>query len=93
MLFADRLDDHLTELAHHYDRGNDLHKAIDYLGRAARRAAEQSTHSEVMGHVNRAFELINRLPHGTERARYELELQLTLSASLLNCSRSGIART
>jgi tetratricopeptide (TPR) repeat protein len=36
-----------------------------------------------MGHVDRAFELLNRLSHGTDRARFELELQLTLSASLL----------
>jgi tetratricopeptide (TPR) repeat protein len=82
-LFADRLDDYVTDLAHHYGRSGNLNKAIDYLERAARRAAEQSTHLEVMGHVNRAFELLTRLPQGTERAGYELELQLTLSASLL----------
>ena len=82
-LFPDRLDDYVIDLAHHYDRSSNQHKAIDYLGRAALRAAEQSAHAEVSGYVTRGLELINRLQDGTERARRELELQITLSISLL----------
>lgn len=33
-IFARQLDDHLTQLAHHYSRSDDLDKAIEYLGRA-----------------------------------------------------------
>jgi tetratricopeptide (TPR) repeat protein len=82
-LFADRLDDYVTDLAHHYSRSNRVAKAVDYLGRAARKALEQAAHLEVMEHVNRGLELLNRLPHSTERARNELELQLISSSSLL----------
>src|SRR5713101_1316626 len=81
-LFADRLDDYVTDLAHHYDRGSNLRKAVEYLGRAGRRAVEQAAHSEVVGYVTRALELIMRLPGGADRARHELELQMTLSLSL-----------
>ena len=37
-LYASSLDDHLAELAHHYGRGNNPAKAVDYLGRAAAQA-------------------------------------------------------
>jgi tetratricopeptide (TPR) repeat protein len=82
-LFADRLDDYVSDLAYHYDRSGNLRKAVEYLGRAARRAVEQVAHSEVVGHVTRALELIRRLPDGADRTSHELELQITLSESLL----------
>jgi tetratricopeptide (TPR) repeat protein len=81
-LFADRLDDYVTDLAHHYDRSGNMSKAVEYLGRAGRRAVEQAAHSEVLGYVTRALDLIERLPDGADRARPELELQITLSISL-----------
>src|SRR5262249_39676431 len=37
-LYPDRLEDHLTELAHHFDRGGNALKAVDYLGRTGIRA-------------------------------------------------------
>ena len=35
-LYADRLDDHLAELAHQYRRGGNLEKAIEYLDSSRR---------------------------------------------------------
>ena len=81
-LFADRLDDYLPDLSHHYDRSGNLRKAVEYLGRAGQRAVKQAAHSEVVGYVTRALELVRRLPDGADRALHELELQITLSASL-----------
>src|ERR1700720_3869126 len=37
-VFADQVDDHLTQLAHHYGHSDNLDKAIEYLGRAGRQA-------------------------------------------------------
>jgi class 3 adenylate cyclase/tetratricopeptide (TPR) repeat protein len=88
-LFAERLDDYITELAHHYDRSGNVRKAVEYLGRAGRRAAEQSAHLEVVGYVTRALELIKQLPAGAEHTRHELELQMTLSASLIGAVGPG----
>ena len=38
-MFAEQLDDHLDELAHHYSRSDNVAKAVEYLGRASRRCS------------------------------------------------------
>jgi class 3 adenylate cyclase len=82
-LFADRLDDYVTDLAHHYDRSGNLPKAVKYLERAGRRAAEQAAHLEAVGYLTRALELIKQLPDSAEHAHQELEILITLSVSQL----------
>jgi class 3 adenylate cyclase len=79
MLFAARLEDHVTELAHHFERSGNASKAVEYLGRAGARAAEQVAHSEAMGYFTRALELLPQLPQGTARDTQELDLQMALS--------------
>ena len=81
-LFSDRLENHLSELAHHYDRGGNVRKAVEYLGRAGRRAAQQTAHSEAVGYLKRALELLKNLPDRAERGRQEFDLQMALSWSL-----------
>jgi tetratricopeptide (TPR) repeat protein len=81
-LFAQRIDDYVAELAHHYDRGGNVRKAVEYIGRAGARAAAQVAHTEAIGYLTRAVELVGRLPDDAERAQRELEMQLALSASL-----------
>jgi predicted ATPase len=36
--FADQLEDHLIQLAHHYRCSDNIDKAIEYLGRAGQQA-------------------------------------------------------
>ncbi len=81
-LFSDRLEDHLSELAHHYDRSGNVRKAVEYLGRAGRLAAQQTAHSEAAGYLKRALELLKNLPDSAERDRQEFDLQMALSWSL-----------
>ena len=81
-LFKQRIDDYVAELAHHYDRAGNVRKAVDYIGRAGARAAAQVAHTEAVGYLTRAVELVGLLPNDSERARQELELQMALSASL-----------
>ncbi len=81
-LFAERLEDHLTELAHHFDRSGNVPKAVEYLGRTGARAAQQVAHSEAIGYFTRALELLPRLPDGAARDSQELDLQMALSWSL-----------
>jgi class 3 adenylate cyclase/tetratricopeptide (TPR) repeat protein len=80
-LFAERLEDYLTELAYHFDNGGNAAKAVEYLGRSGQRAAEQGAHSDAIGCFTRALELLARLPDGTARDRRELDLQMALSWS------------
>ena len=81
-LYAERLEDHLTELAHHFDRGGNIQKAVDYLSRTGARAAQQVAHSEAICYFTRALELLRRLPDSAARDRQELGLQMALSWSL-----------
>src|SRR5713226_8612205 len=81
-LFSERLEDHLTELAHHFDRSGNVPKAVEYLARAGDRALQQMAHSEAVGYFTRALELLPRLPDGTARDSQELDLQMALSWSL-----------
>ena len=82
-LFNDRLDDYVTDLAHHYDLSGNLRKAIKYLERAGRRAAVQAAHLEAVGYLTRALELIKQLPDSAEHAHQELGILITLSVSQL----------
>jgi class 3 adenylate cyclase/tetratricopeptide (TPR) repeat protein len=81
-LFADRLEDHLSELARHYERSGNVRKAVEYLGRAGRLAAQQTAHSEAVAYFKRGLDLLKNLPDSMERGRQELNLQMALSWSL-----------
>jgi class 3 adenylate cyclase len=81
-LYADRLDDHVVELAHHYGRSGDAPKAVDYLSRAARWALHRSAYKEADAHVSTAFPLLEQLPDNESRARRELDLQLIASETM-----------
>jgi predicted ATPase len=74
-LYVERLQDHLTELAHHFDHSGNVPKAVEYLGHTGARAAQQVAHSEAIGYFTRALELLQQLPDGTARDRQELDLR------------------
>jgi class 3 adenylate cyclase/tetratricopeptide (TPR) repeat protein len=77
-LYASSLNDHLSKLAHHYGRGNNLDKAVDYLGRASRQAVSRSAFNESQALLQKALEWVQRLPESPERDTRELTLQLAL---------------
>jgi predicted ATPase len=77
-LYASSLDDHLSELARHFGRGNNLDKAVDYLGRASRQAVSRSAFNESQALLQKALEWVQRLPESPERDTRELTLQLAL---------------
>jgi predicted ATPase len=81
-LYPAWLEDHLTELAHHFERSGNVPKAVEYLGRSGVRAAQQMAHAEAIDCFTRALALLRRLPDGAARARQELDLQMALSWSL-----------
>jgi class 3 adenylate cyclase/tetratricopeptide (TPR) repeat protein len=81
-LYCERVDDHLTELAHHYDRSGNVPKAVEYLARTGQRAVQQWA-SEAIGYFTRALELLRQLPESSARDGQELDLQMALSWSLL----------
>jgi predicted ATPase/class 3 adenylate cyclase len=80
-LFADQLDDHLTQLAHHYSHSENIDKAVEYLGRAGQQALQRSAYADAIGGLNAAIDLLQRLPDGPKRIDKELQLQLALGSA------------
>jgi tetratricopeptide (TPR) repeat protein len=82
-LFAQSIDDHASELAHHYSLSANNRKAVEFLGHAGKRAAERSAFAEARGHISNALQLVKDQPDDLERARIELDLEATLNQVVL----------
>jgi class 3 adenylate cyclase/predicted ATPase len=81
-LFASQLDDHLTQLAHHYSLSENVDKAIEYLGRAGQQAMQRSAHAYAIDSLISSIDLLQKLPNTIERLQRELPLQLALGSAL-----------
>ena len=88
-LYAVNLDDYYTELAHHYTRGGNTAKAIEYLHLAGQQAAQLSAYSEAIEHLSQALELLHTLDDTPARAQQELVLQLALARAQTNIKGYG----
>jgi class 3 adenylate cyclase/tetratricopeptide (TPR) repeat protein len=82
-LYVSSLDDHLAELAHHYGRGNNPEKAVQYLARAGKQSLGRSAFAEAQAQLQRGLDLIKLLPESAGRDAQELELASTLAQVLL----------
>ena len=83
LYFSERLEEHYSELAHHYTRSGNTEKAIEYLHLAGQQAVQRSANVEAITHLTTALELLTTLPDTRERAHQELTLHLTLGVPLL----------
>jgi predicted ATPase len=81
-LFAEQLEDHLDELAHHYSRSDNTEKAVEYLERAGQQAAQRSAYSDAISSLSAAIDLLQRLPDSPERSQREVLLQLAVGTAL-----------
>jgi class 3 adenylate cyclase/tetratricopeptide (TPR) repeat protein len=75
-LFNNQLDDHLSELAHHYSHSANTLKAVEYLHRSAQQAAQRWAYSEALSYFSRGLVLLKPLPDEHETRCWELDLQL-----------------
>ena len=82
-LYASSLDDHLAALAHHYGRGNNRERAVQYLARAGKQALGRSAFGEAQAQLQQGLDLIKLLPESAGRDAQELELASTLAQVLL----------
>src|SRR5262249_39577620 len=82
-LFGERLEEHWSELAHHYSHSRNTEKAIEYSQLAGERAVKGSANAEAISHLTRALRLLETLPDTPERAQRELTLQVGLGAPLI----------
>jgi class 3 adenylate cyclase/predicted ATPase len=82
-LFARQLDEHYSELAHHYSQSGNVRKAVDYLRLAGEQAVQRSANAEAIDHFTAALELLSSLPTSAERQLQELTLRLALGVPLV----------
>ena len=61
-LYAERLEDRYTELAHHYSRAGDAPKAVQYMSLAGEQALNRSAFSEALTLLTSGLELLKTLP-------------------------------
>jgi class 3 adenylate cyclase/predicted ATPase len=74
-LYADRLDDYLSELARHYRYGVSTDKALRYAQLAAEQAMRRGAYPEAASLIETALKLLDKLPEGDHRLRAELTLR------------------
>jgi class 3 adenylate cyclase/predicted ATPase len=82
-IFAEQLDDHLTQLAHHYSHSDNLNKAVEYLGRAGQQAIQRSAYADAINNLDSAIDLLHRLPDSPARIQRELPLQQFLRVAAI----------
>src|SRR5262249_11010054 len=82
-LYHDRLEEHYSELAHHYSRSGNTEKAVEYLQLAGEQAVQRSANTEALSLFTTALELLGTLASTPARIRHELRLQIALGQPLI----------
>lgn len=77
-LRADRLAEHVEDLARHAFRGEVWEKAVDYLGRAAARAMARSANREAAALLEQALTAVAHLPRDPKILVQAVDLQFEL---------------
>jgi len=81
--FPDTVEAEPELVAHHYTEAGLNEQAVAYWLRAGKRAAQRSANVEAINHLNKGLEVLMTLPDTLERARQELDLQITLGPVLM----------
>ena len=80
--FSGQVEDIAAELATHFERGRDFGRAVPYVEQAARKILRRGAPQEALGLVDRALEMLQKLPDAAERARHELALRIIQGQTL-----------
>lgn len=80
-----------TELAVHFERGRDYHRAVRYLRAAGENALLRSAYREAIAHLTRALALLRDLPQTREALIDAVETRIALSPALIALKGAGSA--
>jgi DNA-binding winged helix-turn-helix (wHTH) protein len=80
--YGERSVEIASELALHFERARECLRAALYLCSAGERALTTSAYAEAGVHFEKALALIEHVPHGVQRARVEIRLQVGVAALL-----------
>ena len=82
-LHADRLDEHVEELAHHARRGELRDEAVRYLRRAGDRAAARSAHREAIALFEQALAVLGELPETPDTLAATVDVRIAHASALV----------
>jgi tetratricopeptide (TPR) repeat protein len=80
--FADRLAEHVEQLAHHSSRAEVWNKALRYMRQAGQKAASRSAHREAVACLDQALAALAHLPEDHEALEQAIDIRLELRTSL-----------
>jgi class 3 adenylate cyclase/tetratricopeptide (TPR) repeat protein len=89
---ADRLDEHIEELARHAQRAEDWEKAVDYVRKAGSIAQMRGALADVIQRYEQALELAARCARTPTNLRREVDTRLDLSLMLPGLGQFARAR-
>jgi class 3 adenylate cyclase/predicted ATPase len=69
-------------LAHHCTEAGLIAQAVGYWQKAGQSAVQRSAHVEAISHLTKGLELLPTLPESSERTQREVDMHITLAASL-----------
>src|SRR5262245_45214129 len=81
-LYPDRLEEHYTELAHHFSQGEVWDKALVYCRQAGEKALVQSAYREAVGYFEHALSALAHLPEQRDTREQAIDLRLALRTAL-----------
>jgi len=81
-LYQDRLEEHYTELAHHFLQGEVWDKALAYCRQAGEKAMTQSAYREAVGAFEQALSTLSHLPETRDTREQAIDLRLALRSAL-----------
>lgn len=81
--YGDRAGESATELALHFEQGQNWLRATRYFERAAENAAQKHANREAVDHLTRALACLAHLSDTPARTQQELALHLALGAPLI----------
>jgi DNA-binding SARP family transcriptional activator/predicted ATPase len=82
-LYQDNLDEYCEHMAHHYDQGGELAKAVAYLFQAGEKAKRSHANEEAITHFGRGLELLEATSRTPARARQELDFLVALGVPVV----------
>jgi predicted ATPase/class 3 adenylate cyclase len=71
------------QLAQHWALAGDAGRAVSHWRKAGQQAIERCANREAIAQLTKGLRMLERLPHGLERDRIELDLQLLLAEALM----------
>lgn len=80
--FPEEIENHPEILAHHYTEAHIADQAVIHWHRAGQKAISRSANLEAINHIGKALGVLESLPDDKQRAKLELELQITLAVPL-----------